>query len=181
MFSDITKTVTILFIFTRPGSQIWPVEYISCDVYVSVSLLLCPLVLKQWRMKNCARGLYSRCITINPAYGRIRISRPMRILAPIPTKILLLSKICQKLNFFVRPFCTLYEQEYSNLRPILSISFLQGFRKSTMFGHWTSGREGKKMFKRSEQMTKESVKLFLPISKQKCSNLRPLLSITFLQ
>ena len=46
----------------------------------------------------------------NPAYGRQRISRPERIVAPIPTK-------------------------FPNLRPVLYITFPQGFQKSTKFGH----------------------------------------------
>ena len=35
-----------------------------------------------------------------------------------------------------------------NLRPLLSITFPQGFQKSKKFGHWTSGSGGKKTFKR---------------------------------
>ena len=44
----------------------------------------------------------------------------------------------------MRRFYTLYELKYSNLRPLLSITFPQGFRKSKKFGHLTSGSGGKK-------------------------------------
>ena len=47
---------------------------------------------------------------------------------------------------------TLYEQKLSNLRPLLSITFPQGFKKSKKFGHWNSRSGGKKTVKRSEQM-----------------------------
>ena len=43
-----------------------------------------------------------------------------------------------------RRFYTLYKQKFANLRPLLSITFLQEFRKSKHFGHWTSGSKGKK-------------------------------------
>ena len=48
-------------------------------------------------------------------------------------------------------FYTLYEQKCSSLRPLLSITFPQGFQKSKKFGHWTLGSGGKKTFKRGEQ------------------------------
>ena len=51
-----------------------------------------------------------------------------------------------------RRFYTVYEQKFSNLRPLLSITFPQGFRKSKKFGRWTLGSGSKNMFKRSEQM-----------------------------
>ena len=38
-----------------------------------------------------------------------------------------------------RQFYTLYKQKFSNLRPLLSITFPQGFLNSKKFGHWTSG------------------------------------------
>ena len=60
-------------------------------------------------------------------------------------------KISKKL-FSRRRFDTLYEKKFSNMRPLLSITFPQGFRKSKKFGHWTSGSEGKKTFKLSEQI-----------------------------
>ena len=44
------------------------------------------------------------------------------------------------------------EQKFSNLRPLLSITFPQGFRKSKKFGHWTLRSEGKKTFKQGEQI-----------------------------
>ena len=42
-------------------------------------------------------------------------------------------------NFFWRRFYTLCEQKFSNLRPLPSITFPQGFLKSKQFAHWTSG------------------------------------------
>ena len=49
-------------------------------------------------------------------------------------------------NFFLlRQFDTLYEQKFVNLRPLLSITFPQGFWKSNQFGHWTSGSGGKRL------------------------------------
>ena len=59
-------------------------------------------------------------------------------------------KIRKKL-FSSRRFNTLYEQKFSNLRPLLPITFPQGFRISKKFGHWTSGSGGKKTGKRSEK------------------------------
>ena len=55
---------------------------------------------------------------------------------------------------FVLPqqFFTLYEQKFSNLRPLLSNIFPQGFRISKKFGHWTSGSGAKKTVKRSEKV-----------------------------
>ena len=63
---------------------------------------------------------------------------------------------------FMRQFYTIYEQKFSNLSPLLSITFPQGFPGSKIFGHWTSGSGGKKTFKRSDK---------------KFSNLRPLFLI----
>ena len=42
-----------------------------------------------------------------------------------------------------------------NLRPLLFISFPQGFRRSKKFGHWTLICGGKKTFKLSEQRKKK--------------------------
>ena len=61
-----------------------------------------------------------------------------------------------------RRFCNLYEQKFSNLRPVLSITFPQEFRKSKKFGHWTLWIWGKKTFKRSEQMKKNCRSDFTP-------------------
>ena len=63
---------------------------------------------------------------------------------------------------FAWKFYTIYEQKFSNLRPLLSITFPQGSWKSKKFGHWTLGSGGKKTFKRNEQMKKICKKLFLP-------------------
>ena len=51
-------------------------------------------------------------------------------------------------------FYTLYEQKFSNLRPLPFITFPQGFWKSKSFGLWILGTGRKKMFKQSEQMKK---------------------------
>ena len=48
-----------------------------------------------------------------------------------------------KQTLFPRRFYTLYEQKLLNLRPLLSITVPQGFRKSKKFGHWTLGSGGK--------------------------------------
>ena len=56
-------------------------------------------------------------------------------------------------------FYTLYEQKFSNLRPLLSITFPKGFRKSKKIGHWTLGK-GEKNVKRSEKH---------PYQKKSCS------------
>ena len=68
---------------------------------------------------------------------------------------------------------------FSNLRPLLSITFAQGFRISKKLGHCTLGSGGKKTFKRGEQMRKKiRQKLFFPMQfqadfEQTFSNLRP--------
>ena len=99
----------------------------------------------------------------------------MRIVAPIPKKILLVGQNSREKNklFCARRFYTLYEQKCSNLRPLLFITFSQGFWTSKKFGHWTSENGGKNMFKRSEQM-KRHVKNFF------ChGDFRPFLSKNF--
>ena len=102
------------------------------------------------------------------------------------TKILLVRQNLPKKKplFFAQKFYTLYEQKLSNLRPLLSLTFPQGVRKSKKFNHWTSENGGKKTFKRSEQMRKILKKLFslrrfYTLYEQKLSNMRPLISITF--
>ena len=59
-------------------------------------------------------------------------------------------KIVQK-HFLPWQFYTLYEQKLSNLRPLISITFPQGFRKSKKFGQSTSGSGSKKTVKPSEK------------------------------
>ena len=61
-----------------------------------------------------------------------------------------MKKIPKKL-FLPRRFYTIFQQKSSNLRPLLSITFPQGFRISKKFGHWTSGCGSKKTVKHSEQ------------------------------
>ena len=69
-------------------------------------------------------------------------------------KILLVRQNSPKQNFFGRRFYTLYKQKFSKLRPILSLTFPQGFWKSKKFGHWTLRSGDRKTFKWSEQMNK---------------------------
>ena len=60
-------------------------------------------------------------------------------------QILLVKQNSLKIKLiFERQFYTPYEQNYLNLRPFLSISYHQGFRKSKKFGHWTFGSGGNK-------------------------------------
>ena len=56
-------------------------------------------------------------------------------------KILLVRQKSLKIKLFARQFYTLYEQKYSNPRPLLSISFPQGFEnpKSLDIGFWEVG------------------------------------------
>ena len=54
----------------------------------------------------------------------------------------------------MRGLTTLYEKKFSNLRPLLSITFSQGFQKSKRFGHWILESGAKKTFKLSEQIKK---------------------------
>ena len=74
-------------------------------------------------------------------------------------------------------------QKFLNLRPLLSITFPQVFRKSKKFGHWTLESGGKKTFKRSERMKKSlnnffCCRDFTPFISI-FPHLRPLLSIIF--
>ena len=65
-------------------------------------------------------------------------------------KILLVRQNSQKNYFFLcaQRFYTFYKQKFSNWRPLLSITFPQGFRISKNIGHPTSGSGGKKTVKR---------------------------------
>ena len=65
----------------------------------------------------------------------------------------------KKKPIFGRRFYTLNEQKYSNLRPLLTITFPKVFQNSKKLGHWTSGSGCKKTLNRSEQR-KKSVKAF---------------------
>ena len=63
--------------------------------------------------------------------------------------------------FFARQFQTTSKQKCSNVRPLLSITFPQGFRISKNIGHPTSGSGGKKTVKRylkSEQTDRQTHK-----------------------
>ena len=71
----------------------------------------------------------------------------MRIVAKIQKNPASKAKFVENQTFFARQFNTLYEQKYLNLRPLLSISYPQGFGKSKLFGHWTLGSGGKKTSK----------------------------------
>ena len=61
------------------------------------------------------------------------------------TKKILLSKANSFLRGDLTPFIS---NKFTNLRPLLSITFPQEFQISKIFGHLTSGRGGKKTFKR---------------------------------
>ena len=83
---------------------------------------------------------------------------------------------------------TIFKQKCSYLRPLLSIIFPQGLRISKNIGHPTSGSGGKKTVKKDQKPKKAEkseeknyffARRFQTIFKQKCSYLRPLLSITF--
>ena len=55
-------------------------------------------------------------------------------------------------NFFLPlQFFTLFQQKFSTLRPLFSITFPRGVKKSKKYGHWTSRNAGKKTVKRSEK------------------------------
>ena len=54
----------------------------------------------------------------------------------------------EKKLFFALRFSTIFKQKCSYLRPLLSITFPQGFQISKNIGHPTSGSGGKKTFKR---------------------------------
>ena len=58
------------------------------------------------------------------------------------------SKVKKKTFFFAPRLQTIFKQKCSYLRPLLSITFPQGFRISKNIGHPTSGRGGKKTLKR---------------------------------
>ena len=48
-------------------------------------------------------------------------------------------------NYFLAwQFYTLYKLKFSNWRPLLSITFPQGLKKSKKLGHQTSGSGGKR-------------------------------------
>ena len=60
----------------------------------------------------------------------------------------------EKKLFFARRFSTIFKQKCSYLRPLLSITFLQGFRISKNIGHPTSGSGDKKTFKKDQKPKK---------------------------
>ena len=59
-----------------------------------------------------------------------------------------MAKSAKKNLFFARQFKTTFKQKCSNLRPLLFITFPQGFRISKIYGHPTLGKGAKKTFKR---------------------------------
>ena len=100
----------------------------------------------------------------NPAYRRQSIFRPMRIVAQIQKDPTSKAKFVKNNTFF---FCSamlhlLWEKKYSNLRPLLSISFPQGFRKFNKLGHWTWG-SGRKRRLNEVNKGKKSIIFFLPL------------------
>ena len=65
----------------------------------------------------------------------------------------------KKNYFYVWRLRTTSKQKCSNVRPLLSINFPQGFQISKNIGHQTLGSGGKKMFQRylkSEQMDRRT-------------------------
>ena len=68
-------------------------------------------------------------------------------------KILLVRKNSTKKKkiVFARQFHTIYEQKFSNLIPLLFITFPPRFCESKKLGHWTFGSGGKMTVKRSEK------------------------------
>ena len=54
----------------------------------------------------------------------------------------------------LRQFNTICEIKFSNLRPLLPITFLQRCRKSKKIKHWNLESGDQNTFKRSEQMKK---------------------------
>ena len=89
------------------------------------------------------------------AHGRQRISRPMwhwYQKNPAGKTNIDIKIVCYAWRFY-----TLYGQKFSNLRPLLSITFPQGFQKSKKFGHCTFGSGGKNTFKRRKQMRKRKL------------------------
>ena len=66
----------------------------------------------------------------------------------------------EKKAFFARRFETIFKQKCSYLRPLLSITFPQGFRISKNIGHPTSGSGGKKTVKRYLKVKKVKKKNF---------------------
>ena len=68
---------------------------------------------------------------------RIRETKHLPTNADISTDtktILLVRPNLPLKTIFARQFYTIYEQKFSNLRQLLSITFPQGFQKSKMFG-----------------------------------------------
>ena len=110
----------------------------------------------------------------------------MRIVAPMPQEGGPRQNQQQKNFFFARRFQTTSKQKCSNVRPLLSITFPQGLQISKNIGHPTSGSGGKKTVNGTSKVKKIKKNLFFArrfqtIFKQKCSYLRPLLSITLPQ
>ena len=69
----------------------------------------------------------------------------MWIVAPIPKIPAIKAKFSEKKRKKnAQRSDTLYEQKFGNLRPIPSITFPKGLKKSKKFGYWSSGSGGKK-------------------------------------
>ena len=60
----------------------------------------------------------------------------------------------KKKLFFARRFQTIFKQKCSYLRPLLSITFPQGFRISKNIGHLTLENGGKKTVKKDQKPKK---------------------------
>jgi hypothetical protein len=57
----------------------------------------------------------------------------MLIVAPIPKNPASKAKFAEKLTFIPRQFYTLHEKKFYNMRPLLDITFPQGFQISKNF------------------------------------------------
>ena len=135
-------------------------------------------------MKSCnnsltglAQRIATQTIWKSPAYGRQRIFRPIRIVASIPKKILIVRQNLLK-NFLqcnFTPFMRKIFQIRDHFFPLLFSKDSKN-QKSLDIGLWEVG--AKRTFKRSEQINKSQL---YTRYEQKISNRQPLLSITFLQ
>ena len=95
------------------------------------------------KRKNSKKSRYAN-ISDTP-FG-IQVSNPS---GSVVSTMFLKAKSAKKQTFFFAPqFQTASKQKCYNLRPLLSITFPQGFRISKNIGHPTSGSGGKKTFKR---------------------------------
>ena len=88
-----------------------------------------------------------------------------------------------KTLFSPRRFYTLYEQKFSNLRPLLSITFPQGFQKlNKKNGPWTLGSGKRPLNGVRNTNTKKSCSIWQNLSENKLflrSDFTPFINISF--